>query len=115
LTEDWKKRAGLLVALLAKEPVGYISLAKDVSPTAAWVTDLVVMRRARRQGIGSGLVLAAQEWARQNNLDHLVLEMQPKNYAAICLAQKLGFEFCGYNDRYYDNRDIVLLFSRSVR
>jgi len=115
LTEDWKKRAGLLVALLAKEPVGYISLAKDVSPSAAWVTDLVVMRRTRRQGIGSGLVLAAQEWARQHNLDHIVLEMQPKNYAAISLAHKLGFEFCGYNDRYYDNRDIALLFARSVR
>jgi hypothetical protein len=45
----------------------------------------------------------------------MVLEMQPKNHAAISMAQKLGFDLCGYNDRYYSNRDIALFFSRSVR
>jgi ribosomal protein S18 acetylase RimI-like enzyme len=88
---------------------------EGIAPVTAWVTDLVVMRRVRRQGIGSGLVLAGMEWAKQRGLDRIVLEMQPKNYPAICLAYKLGFAFCGYNDRYYVTRDIALFFAKSVR
>jgi hypothetical protein len=41
--------------------------------------------------------------------------MQPKNYPAICLAQKLGFDLCGYNDRYFANQDIALFFAKNLR
>lgn len=112
LLEDWAGRDALWVALLADEPIGYLSLNLSLAALTAWVTDLVVKRRLRRQGIGSALVLAAQEWALQHDCRHLVLEMQPKNYPAIHLAQKLGFEFCGYNDRYYANHDIGLFFAK---
>jgi GNAT superfamily N-acetyltransferase len=88
---------------------------KNIAPATNWITDLVVMRRMRRQGVGSALVLAAQEWARQFYPYRMVLEMQPKNYPAICMAKKIGFEYCGYNDRYYLNHDIALFFSGSVR
>jgi ribosomal protein S18 acetylase RimI-like enzyme len=76
---------------------------------------LAVLRRFQRNGIGSTLVLAAQEWAFQNQTRRIVLEMQHKNYAAIQLAKKLGFDFCGYNDRYYANHDIGLFFAKSLR
>jgi ribosomal protein S18 acetylase RimI-like enzyme len=76
---------------------------------------LVVIRRLRRQGIGSALILAAQEWGMQHDTRRLVLEMQPKNYPAIQMAHKLGFELCGYNDRYYANNDIALFFGKSIR
>jgi GNAT superfamily N-acetyltransferase len=115
LGDDWSRRDALLVALLEGEPVGYISVNLDIAPATNWVTDLAVIRRIRRQGIGSALVLAAQEWAREFNGYRMVLEMQPKNHAAISMAQKLGFDLCGYNDRYYMNRDIALFFCRSVR
>jgi len=115
LADDWTQRSGLLVALLQGEPVGYISLMLNISPLTAWVTDLVVMRRLRRQGIGSTLVLAAQEWGAGRDCRKIVLEMQPKNYPAIRLAMKLGFEFCGYNDRYFANHDIALFFARPLR
>lgn len=115
LVEDWSGRSGLLVALLNEEPVGYISLNLNIAPVTAWATDLVVLRRLRRQGIGSALVLAGQDWGLQHDSRRLVLEMQPKNYPAIHLAQKLGFDFCGYNDRYYANHDIGLFFAKSVR
>jgi GNAT superfamily N-acetyltransferase len=88
---------------------------ENIAPLTAWVTDLVVIRRLRRQGIGSALLLSAQDWARGRGCFRLVLEMQPKNYPAICLAQKLGFDLCGYNDRYYTNHDIALFFAKSVR
>jgi ribosomal protein S18 acetylase RimI-like enzyme len=80
-----------------------------------WVTDLAVKRRQRRQGIGSALLLAAQEWGLAHESRYLVLEVQPKNHSALRMAQKLGFEFCGYNDRYFANRDIGLFFAKSLR
>lgn len=115
LANDWTERDGLLVATQDCQPVGYISLLKNIAPATIWVNDLVVERRLRRQGIGSALVLAAQEWARRKGVARIVLEMQPKNHPAICMAEKLGFAFCGYNDRYYANHDIALFFGKPLR
>jgi ribosomal protein S18 acetylase RimI-like enzyme len=86
-----------------------------VAPLTAWVQDLAVVRRQRRKGIGSLLVLSGQEWALVHDARRMVLEMQTKNYPAIHLAEKLGFDLCGYNDRYYANHDIGLFFGKSVR
>lgn len=115
LADDWTRRSGLLVAVLESEVVGYISLMLDIAPITTWVSDLAVVRRVRRQGIGSALVLAAQEWGEQHGTRRIVLEMQPKNYPAIKMTEKLGFTFCGYNDRYYANHDIGLFFAKSLR
>jgi ribosomal protein S18 acetylase RimI-like enzyme len=115
LADDWTRRSGLLVSVLDSEVVGYISLMLDIAPITTWVTDLAVIRRVRRQGIGSALVLAAQEWGEQHNTRRIVLELQPKNHSAILMAQKLGFTFCGYNDRFYANHDIGLFFAKSLR
>lgn len=115
LAEDWKSRSGLLVALLDGKPVGYISLMQNISPLTSWVTDLVVAPNLRRKGIGSALMLAAQEWAAgQPYSRRLVVEIQPKNHAAVRLAQKLGFDFCGYNDHHFPNHDFALFFAKWV-
>jgi len=115
LEHDWTQRSGLLVALLKDTPVGYISLTLDMAPVTAWATDLAVIRRLRRQGIGSALLLAAQEWGEAHDCRRIVWEMQPRNHPAIQMAQKLGFDFCGYNDRFYANHDIALFFAKSLR
>jgi ribosomal protein S18 acetylase RimI-like enzyme len=115
LATDWKDRSCLLVALLKGDVVGYTSMMLTIGPHTSWMTDLVVMRKARRQGIGSALVLAGQDWARHKRCFRMVMEMQPKNYPAICLAQKLGYDLCGYNDHYFPNQDIALFFSKSLR
>jgi ribosomal protein S18 acetylase RimI-like enzyme len=88
---------------------------QGLAPQTTWITDLIVMRRLRRQGIGTALILASQEWALQKKSRRIILEMQPKNYPAICLANKLSFELCGYNDHYYTNNDIALFFSKWLR
>jgi GNAT superfamily N-acetyltransferase len=113
LEVDWARRSGILVALLAGQPVGYASLELGRAPHTTWATDLVVDRLLRSQGIGTGLVLAAIEWAASMSCRNLVLEMQPKNYPAIQFAAKLGFEFCGYNDLYYANHEIGIFLCKS--
>jgi ribosomal protein S18 acetylase RimI-like enzyme len=95
--------------------VGYVSLASGLAPGAIWITDLVVDVPYRRKGVGTRLISAAQSWAREHGHDRLVLEMQSKNHPAIKLAEKLAFEFSGYNDKYYENQDIALFFAKRLR
>ena len=114
IADDWKERTGVLVAVEDEEAIAYISLLAGYPAGLLTVTDLVVRRRDRRKGIGTALLRAAQTWATEQGLDRLVLEMQSKNYPAIQLAHKLGYEFCGYNDRHYSNQDIALFFAKRV-
>ncbi|MEX2144356.1 MAG: GNAT family N-acetyltransferase [Anaerolineales bacterium] len=114
LQAEWKQRAAILVAERESKLYGYASLAAGLAPGAVWLTDLVVAASQRRKGIGTRLVLAAQNWARQNGHERLVLEMQSKNHPAIRLAHKLAFEFSGYNDRYYENQEIALFFAKRL-
>jgi len=115
LIADWATRPAVLVAELDGLPVGYVSIGTSQAPLTAWITDLAVARRVRRQGIGTALLLAIETWAGLHGAARLVLEMQPKNFPAISMAEKLGFSFSGYSDRYYANQDIALFFSRTVR
>jgi ribosomal protein S18 acetylase RimI-like enzyme len=113
--ENWSRYQAVLVATMAQVPVGYICLSSQFVPKTLWITDCVVKEDQRRQGIGSALILAAQEWGAEHGFRKAILEMQSKNHPAIQLARKLGYEFCGYNDHYFSNQDIALFFSRALR
>lgn len=115
MMDDWLKWSGILVAVLNNNIIGYASFMMDTSPNTTWISDLAVSRPWRRQGVGSALILASEQWAEHHNSERLVIEMQPKNYPAICLARKQGFEFCGYQDQYYPHHEIALFFSKLIR
>ena len=113
LFENWNRRTGMLVAVIGEEVVGYIRMNDLVLPHSAWLSDMVVSPRYRRQAVGTALVLAAQSWAQDRKDNRALLEMSSKNHPAISMARKLGYEFCGYNDKYYDTKDIALFFGHS--
>ena len=115
LADSWTARDALLVAAIDGEVFGYISLNQDIHLQTTRITDLAVARHLRRQKIGSNLVIAAQEWAEYRESQRIILELQPKNYPAIQMARKLGFELCGYHDHYFSNHDIAIFFSKWVR
>jgi ribosomal protein S18 acetylase RimI-like enzyme len=115
LSEEWIRRDGMLVALAEAVPVGYIGVVEDRTSTSARVTDIVISPNRRRQGIGSALLSAAQAWALERDSQRLILEMQSKNHPCIRLAQKFGYEFCGYNDQYYPTQDVALFFGRALK
>ena len=115
LADEWAGRGMLLVALYDGSPIGYLCAREDRSSAVVWVTDVVVAPERRRRGAASALLTAAQAWALEHQARRLILEMQSKNQGCIRLAQKLGYEFCGYNDQYYPTQDVTLFFGRALR
>ncbi len=114
LAQDWMSRPALLVAELAGAPIAYTSISLRDNDQNAFLNDLVVHRHLRRQGIGSALVWSCLDWASQTGAQSLVLEVQPKNNPAICMAQKLGFEFIGYHDRHFPHNETCFFFGKRI-
>jgi len=115
LDTRWKNYSSILVACVEKSPVGYASINGLFSPEMIWVNDLVVDELWRRKGVASSLFQAVRDWGLDRKYARITLEMSSKNYPAICLAKKLGFEFTGFNDNYFFNNDIALFFSRLLK
>jgi GNAT superfamily N-acetyltransferase len=115
LPDSWNRKAGMLVAMVGDQVIGYIRMSDLIIPRVTWMTDIVVSPRFRRQGVGTALILAVQSWAIDRKDNRALLEMPSKNSPMIGLSRKLGYEFCGYNDIYYDSQDITLFFGRSIR
>ena len=115
LADTWQHRDVILVAVAEEVPVGYISAAEKHASSIGWITDLVVAQERRRQGAASALLAGVQDWAAKRGVKRLVLEMQSKNQPCIRLAQKFGYDFCGYNDQYYPTQDVALFFGRALK
>jgi len=113
LPDTWHLRP-MFSAMNGMEAVAYIRFTETFVEQAVWITDLVVGRPLRRQGLARKLIAAVETWGLQRNLRRVIIEVQSKNAPAIRMVQKLGFEFCGYNDQYYSTRDVALFFARSL-
>ena len=115
LADEWMHRDVVKVALEEGVPVGYICGVMEQASAIVWITDLVVTTLRRRKGAASALLTATQVWALERGMRRFILEMQSKNQAYIRLAQKFGYEFCGYNDQYYPTQDVSLFFGRAIK
>lgn len=115
LNEEWSRRVCFLVAEDEGQLKGYLNLTLSPAPETGWIADLGVERRFRRMGVGSVLLAAAIQWARENRLQRVILEAQAKNYPAIRFAQKNGLIFCGYSDRYYPSQDVAIFFGMALK
>jgi GNAT superfamily N-acetyltransferase len=115
LADDWTRRDLVLVALNDGLTIGYLCAVEDRASAVTSVIDLIVAPDQRRKGAAFSLLMAAQAWALERGGHRLLLEMQSKNHACIRLSQKLGYDFCGYNEQYYPTQDVALFFGRSIK
>jgi RimJ/RimL family protein N-acetyltransferase len=80
---------GTLVAVAGEELVG--ELRVDASRFGFGELGMLVAADWRGRGVGSALVAASIEWARERGLHKLTLGVWPHNEAAIALYRKFGF------------------------
>jgi RimJ/RimL family protein N-acetyltransferase len=87
--------------------VGRLSIARDQHPASRHVADLGLMVDAahRRRGVGTALLEAAVDWARQAGVRKLELHVFPWNKAAIALYDRFGFVREGYRRGHYRRGD----------
>lgn len=105
----------VLVAVFDDRPVGYIKIVSSKKSGVARISDLVVSSPIRRQGIASGLMVTSMDLCTNRSFHTLILDVQSKNDPAIRMANKLGFNFCGFQDHYFPNQELALFFSRFTR
>ena len=115
LLKGWQKRDGFFVALGDGQIQGYLGLTANDEHGIAWVGDLVVNRQWRRQGVGTALLREAAKWGRSQGFGRLVIELQTKNYPAVCFCRARRLSFCGYSDNNWSSQDIGLFFGESLR
>lgn len=101
----------LLVAGYEDHILGCVDGVFDMSQGAFNINNLIVHSQVRRQGIGQLLLKGIKALAQQHASRQLLIAIQTKNSPAIEFVQKAGFVHCGYNDKYYNNGDIALIFS----
>jgi RimJ/RimL family protein N-acetyltransferase len=87
--------------------VGRLSVARDQHPACRHVADLGLMVAAshRRRGIGTALLEAAADWARDSGVKKLELHVFPYNTGAIKLYERFGFTKEGYRHAHYKRGD----------
>ena len=79
------------------------------------ITNVAVVEEHRRSGVGSMLIEAVLEKAKQLNRDIMTLEVRQSNYKAHGLYKKYGFEVIGTRKRYYsDNNEDALIMTKQL-
>lgn len=66
---------------------------------------IAVDSRFRRQGLAVILMEIMLEWADENNIGDLTLEVRSRNYPAVNLYERYGFKPEGIRKKYYRNPD----------
>lgn len=78
------------------------------------ITNVAVLERFRRQGVGGGLIAQMEDYAGKAGLGLMTLEVRKSNQAAIGLYKKYGFSVIGERKNYYreptENALIMTMF-----
>ncbi|MFI8415513.1 GNAT family N-acetyltransferase [Serratia sp. NPDC078593] len=80
--------------------VGHITLSKNWNDYTL-IEEVAVSRYARRRGIGTALLHAAQQWAHEHDTAGLMLETQNNNLTACRCYQRYGFTLGGIDRLLY--------------
>lgn len=76
------------------------------------ITNIAVHKDFRRRGIAQKILDNLFEYAKENGIVSMTLEVRVSNSSAISLYEKNGFESCGVRKGYYEdnNEDAVIMW-----
>ncbi len=103
LAEELDNEHALFLAAVDEESgqlAGYLGCHLVVDE--GYIANVAVSPTFRRSGIGSALVCALIERAKERGASFLTLEVRVSNRAAIGLYEKLGFQSVGVRRGFYD-------------
>jgi ribosomal-protein-alanine N-acetyltransferase len=92
--------------------VGYAGLL--VVESDAHITTLAVDTDARRQRLGTRLMLALVTAAIESGVDHITLEVRMSNEGAQRLYQRFGFAPVGLRKDYYRDEDALVMWANDI-
>ncbi|MEZ5099251.1 MAG: GNAT family protein [Thermoleophilia bacterium] len=116
----WSGNVAILVAELDGRVVGRLSILRDQRPACRHVADvgLMVEHGQRGRGVGTAMLRAAEEWAREQGVEKLELHVFPHNVVAIGLYERLGYVREGVRSRHFHRRGEyvdAILMAKDVR
>lgn len=94
----------IFLAYSDTECIGQIVLKRDWNKYV-FIEDICVAKSARGQGVGTGLIEKATEWAKNASLNGLAIETQDNNLLACRFYAKCGFVIGAVNTMLYRNFD----------
>lgn len=98
-----------IVAKIDTEIVGFAGIWKSVDDIH--ITDIVVKKSYRGNGIGNLLLQKLIELTKQLNYKELTLEVNSNNKIARKLYLKNGFKELGIRKKYYKNTDDAIIMT----
>lgn len=103
------KNSHYIVAKLNGEILGFAGIWKSVDDIH--ITDIVVKKSYRRNGIGNLLLQKLIELTKKLNYTELTLEVNVNNEIAKKLYLKFGFKELGVRKKYYNNTDDAIIMT----
>lgn len=94
--------------------VGYSRLHLYRWNNSALITTVLVDAEHRRMGIGTGLLRAMEDFARESRARVLMTDVPPDNVPALQLDLKNGFKICGYNDKIYQDGKTAIYLAKEL-
>jgi ribosomal-protein-alanine N-acetyltransferase len=93
--------------------VGYIGIWQVLDE--GHITNVAVLKNYRKNGFGKKLIDKLIEYAKENKLIFLTLEVRITNIPAINLYEKCGFVKVGIRKNYYENSTDAILMTLELR
>ncbi|MGQ9743226.1 MAG: GNAT family N-acetyltransferase [Candidatus Bathycorpusculaceae bacterium] len=82
--------------------------------SSAYIISLLVDAEHRRKGIGTLLLKAMENFAREKRARILMFDTSTDNAPALQLYFKNGFRICGYNDKIYEDGKIAIYLAKEL-
>ena len=116
--DPWSKNS--LKMLTEGQGVGFVALCNGIAVAyggmicvcdEGQITNIATDPQHRRKGLAKDILSALTEYARENAIKEIFLEVRHSNSAAINLYTSFGFEVIGERKKFYSNptEDAVLM------
>jgi ribosomal-protein-alanine N-acetyltransferase len=101
------------VAVESDQTAGFL-VAQRLPAQVAHIITIDVIKEARRGGVGSMLVRAAERWARAEGCRLMSLETAEDNRAAQAFYNELGYKQCKQIKNYYGDGTAAWVMSKPL-